>query len=339
LEDTGYMPRAAFLVDRFMHRFGLHGRSFIPMMTGFGCSIPGIMATRVMENERDRLTTMLVLPLMSCGARFPIWMLLIPAFFAEEWRAPMLWTIYMVGITLALFLALLLRRTVLKGEEAPFVMELPPYRLPTVRAVAMKMVERSGIYLRKAGTVILGISVLMWIITSYPKLDSYQIDSEIAAGRISVGEKKIAGVETITPNEVEKRRKSEELANSIAGGMGRAMEPIIKPLGFDWKIGTAIVGAFAAKEVFVAQMGIIYSMEETGEEFESLRCGLRRDYSSLTGFSLMLFLLISAPCMATIAVTRRESGGWKWALVQFGGLTIIAYVISFLFFQIGRFFM
>jgi ferrous iron transport protein B len=179
----------------------------------------------------------------------------------------------------------------------------------------------------------------MWIITSYPKLDSYQIDSEIAAGRISVGEKKIAGVETITPNEVEKRRKSEELANSIAGGMGRAMEPIIKPLGFDWKIGTAIVGAFAAKEVFVAQMGIIYSMEETGEEFESLRCGLRRDYSSLTGFSLMLFLLISAPCMATIAVTRRESGGWKWALVQFGGLTIIAYVISFLFFQIGRFFM
>ena len=168
LEDTGYMARAAFLTDRLMHRFGLHGKSFLPMLSGFGCSIPGIMATRTLESQRDRLITMLVLPLISCGARLTIWMLLIPAFFPPAWRAPMLWFIYAFGIGLALLLALLLRKTLMRGDDTPFVMELPPYRLPTLRSVPIRMMERSGLYLRKAGTTILGMSVLLWAATSFP---------------------------------------------------------------------------------------------------------------------------------------------------------------------------
>jgi ferrous iron transport protein B len=325
LEDTGYLARAAFLADKLMHRLGLHGRSFIPMMTGFGCSIPGIMATRTLENERDRLATMLVLPLMSCGARLPIWMLLIPAFFAPHLRAPMLWLIYLVGIVLALSLAMLLRRTLLRGEEAPFVMELPPYRLPTFQGVVRKMIDRSRLYVRKAGTIILGISIVMWFITAYPKPESYAVDGAVAAG-----------VEVLTPNEIEQRRLAEELRHSMAGRLGAFIEPVISPMGFDWKLGTAMVGAFAAKEVFVAQMGIVYSLGETDEQSESLQATLRNEYSPLVGISLMLFLLIATPCMATLVVTRREAGSWRWAWLQFGGLTVLAYIVSLVVYQVGR---
>ena len=355
LEDTGYMARAAFLADKLLHRLGLHGRSFIPLMTGFGCSIPGIMATRTLENERDRLATMLVLPLMSCGARLPIWMLLIPAFFAPHMRAPMLWFIYIVGIVLALTLAMILRRTLLKGEEAPFVMELPPYRLPTLRGVVRKMIDRSRLYVRKAGTIILGISIIMWFITAYPKPASYAVDGAIAASMVEVVEFEKgateedqaqilvaarraapAGVEVLTPAEIEHRRLAEDLKFSIAGRMGAFIEPVIRPMGFDWKLGTAMVGAFAAKEVFVAQMGIVYSLGETDESSQGLQETLRSEYSPLVAISLMLFLLIATPCMATLVITRREAGGWKWAWLQFGGLTVIAYVISVVVYQVGR---
>jgi ferrous iron transport protein B len=327
LEDTGYMARVAFLMDRVMHRFGLHGRSFVPMMTGFGCSIPGIMATRTLENERDRLTTMMVLPLMSCGARLPIWMLLVPAFFAPVWRAPMLFFIYATGVVLALVLALVLRTSVLRGEEAPFVMELPPYRMPTGRAVVTRMLERSWIYLRKAGTVILGISILMWFATAYPNKGVYDVDAQVASGELQLDEAQI-----------EHARAAEDLRHSIAGRVGRGLEPVLRPLGFDWKMGSAMVGAFAAKEVFVAQMGIVYAMGETDEESVGLREVLARDYSPLVGLSLMLFLLIATPCMATVAITKRESGSWKWAALQFGGLTAVAYVISLVVFQVGSLF-
>ncbi len=327
LEDSGYMARAAFLMDRVMHRFGLHGKSFVPMMTGFGCSIPGIMATRTLENERDRLTTMLVLPLMSCGARLPIWMLLVPAFFAPAWRAPALWFIYTFGILLAFVLALVLRRTVLSSEDAPFVMELPPYRLPTAGALVKKMMERAWIYLRKAGTIILGVSILLWFMGTYPKKDVYDVDGQVAAGTIS-----------LTDAEIEKARGAEDLHFSISGRIGRAIEPAIAPMGFDWKMGTSLIGAFAAKEVFVAQMGIVYSMGETDENSKDLRDKLSDDYSPLVGISLMLFLLISTPCIATFAVTRRESGSWKWAFLQLGGLTFIAFLISTTVYQVGRLF-
>ena len=324
LEDSGYMARAAFLTDRAMHRFGLHGKSFLPMMTGFGCSVPGILATRTLENERDRLTTMLVLPLMSCGARLPIWMLLVPAFFPPAWRAPALWLIYASGIALALLLALLLRRTLLKGEDAPFVMELPPYRMPTLRSVLLKMLDRAGLYVRKAGTVILGISILLWAATTFPKPSSYRVDARVAAGQ------------TVAGADLAAARASEDLEFSAAGRAGRLLEPAFVPLGFDWKMVTAMIGAFAAKEVFVAQMGIVYSIADPEEGAEGLRARLARDYSPLVGISLILFLLISAPCMATIAVTRRESGRWRWALLQLFGLTGIAWLVSLVVYQAGR---
>ncbi len=311
LEDSGYMARAAFMMDRLMHKIGLHGKSFIPMLTGFGCSVPAIMATRTLENQRDRLTTMLVIPLVSCGARLPIYALIIPAFFPEAWRAPMLWIIYVIGMILAILCAKLLRSTLFKGESVPFVMELPPYRLPTIRGVAIHMWERAGLYLKKAGTIILAVSVILWALTSFPK-------TEAADPHFSPGE-----------------RAAAELSRTVAGRVGHLMEPVIKPLGFDWRIGTAMIGALAAKEVFVAQMGIVFSVGEADEESESLREKLRANYSPLVGFCIMLFMLISAPCMATIAVTKRESNSWKWALFQLGGLTIMAYVLTLLVFQMG----
>ena len=311
LEDSGYMARAAFMMDRLMNKIGLHGKSFIPMLTGFGCSIPGIMATRTLESRRDRLTTMLVLPLMSCGARLPIYALIIPAFFPEAWHAPMLWIIYMIGIVLAIVCAKLLRSTLFKGESVPFVMELPPYRLPTLKSVLIHMWERGGVYLKKAGTIILAISVLLWVMTSFPK------------------------PKDVDPNLSAEDQQAAELSYSIAGRIGHAMEPLIKPLGFDWRIGTAMIGAFAAKEVFVAQMGIVYSVGEADEESEPLRDKLKANYSPLVGFCIMLFMLISAPCMATIAVTKRESNSWKWALFQLVGLTLLAYGVTLVVYQVG----
>jgi ferrous iron transport protein B len=328
LEDTGYMARAAFLTDRLMHRFGLHGKSFIPMLSGFGCSVPGIMATRTLENPRDRLVTILVLPLMSCGARLTIWMLLIPAFFPPSWRAPMLWFIYAVGIALALVLARLLRKTLLRGDDAPFVMELPPYRMPTLRSVLLKLVERSGLYLRKAGTTILALSVLLWAATTFPKPAHHRVDAELAAAP--------ARLAHLDDAAIARRRAAEDLEYSIAGRIGHAIEPVFKPLGFDWKILTAMVGAFAAKEIFVAQMGIVYSIADGKNGGEGLRAVLARDYSPLVGLSMMLFLLVSTPCMATAVVTRKESGKWRYALLQLGGLTGIAYLLSLLVYQVGR---
>jgi ferrous iron transport protein B len=313
LEDSGYMARAAFMMDRLMHKIGLHGKSFIPMLTGFGCTVPAIMATRTLDNRRDRLTTMLVLPLVSCGARLPIYALIIPAFFPKVWQARILWVIYIVGIVLAIACAKLLRITVLKGESVPFVMELPPYRLPTFKGLMIHMWSRGGVYLKKAGTLILGVSIVLWVLTSFPRAseqDTAGLSSEQAAAY--------------------------ELSHTVAGRIGHALEPVIKPLGFDWRIGTAMIGAFAAKEVFVAQLGIVYSVGEADEESTPLRAKLRENYDPLTGFCIMLFMLISVPCMATIAVTKRESNSWGWALFQLGGLTALAYVVTLIVYQVGN---
>ncbi len=333
LEDSGYMARAAFIMDRVMHKIGLHGKSFIPMLIGFGCSVPAIMATRTLENQRDRLTTMLVTPLISCGARLPIYLLIIPAFFPQAWQAPLLWTIYIIGIGLAVVSAKLLRSTLFKGASVPFVMELPPYRMPTLKGVLIHMWERGGLYLKKAGTIILGISILMWAITSYPKKSVFDRDYEAdlrtaQLSSVSVFKEKQA--------EILQEKQAEELAFTLAGRIGHAMEPLLKPLGFDWRIGTALIGAFAAKEVFVAQMGIVYSVGEADEQSSTLRDRLRANYSPLIAFCIMLFCLISAPCMATIAITKRESNSWKWALFQLGGFTALAYSLTLIVFQVGR---
>ena len=339
LEDSGYMARAAFIMDRLMHRIGLHGKSFIPMLIGFGCSVPAIMATRMLENRRDRLVTMLVVPLMSCGARLPIYALIIPAFFPQAWNAPMLWIIYVIGILLAVVSAKILRSTIFKGESVPFVMELPPYRLPTVRGVLTHMWQRGWLYLKKAGTIILGISIILWALTTFPGLPEEQaqrFEEEKQAVEASVTDEETKKEKIAS---IENAMTEASLEDSIAGRIGHALEPVLKPMGFDWKIGTALIGAFAAKEVFVAQLGIVYSVgKEADEESSPLRDQLRANYTPLVAFCIMLFCLVSAPCMATIAVTRRESNSWRWALFQLSGLTVMAWILTVVVFQAGRLF-
>ncbi len=311
LEDTGYMARAAFVVDRIMHRIGLHGKSFIPMLIGFGCSVPAIMATRILENRRNRLTTILVIPLMSCGARLTIYSLFIPAFFAPRWRGPVMWLIYLTGIVLAVICAKLLRLTLFRGETTPFVMELPPYRIPTPRSILMHLRQRGGMFLRKAGTVILGISVVLWALANYPRPSPASL----------------VGLTREQAHQV-------ALEQSAMGRVGHFIEPAIRPLGFDWRIGTALIGATAAKEVFVSQLSIVYAVGSHANA-DVLRTRLRASYTPLVAFCVMLFCLIAAPCAATLTTTRLESGSWRWAAFQFCGLTAMAYVITLVVYRVG----
>jgi len=326
LEDTGYMARVAFLMDRLMHKMGLHGKSFIPMLIGLGCTVPAILATRMLENKRDRFTTILVTPFVSCGARMTIYALLIPAFFAPHWRGWVLWGIYMAGILAAIGVARLLRGTLFRGETAPFVMELPPYRLPTLRSVGTHMWERAWMYLQKAGTVILAISILLWALGTFPRRTEFSRDYAAAIAQAD------------TPEEVSKLESAEQtetLAYTAIGRMGQWMEPALRPLGFDWRVGTALVGAFAAKEVFVAQMGIVFSLGSVDEGSDSLRQTLQKNYTPLQGLAMMLFCLLSAPCMATIAVTKRETNSWGWAMGMLFGMTAIAWIVTFMVVQLG----
>jgi len=251
---------------------------------------------------------------MSCGARLTIYSLLIPAFFPENLRGPMLWLIYLIGIALAVISAKVLRLTVFKGETTPFVMELPPYRMPTLKSILIHMWQRGWMYLRKAGTIILGISIILWAAMSWPK----------------PADKMLTG---LTAPQAQQQR----LAYSLAGRLGRAIEPAIRPLGFDWKIGTALIGATAAKEVFVSQLAIVYAVASSDESpgRHTLRQQLQANYTPLTGFCIMLFCLISAPCVATAVMTRQETNSWAWALFQFFGLTALAYVITFIVYQSG----
>jgi len=337
LEDSGYMARAAFIMDRLMNKIGLQGKSFIPMLIGFGCSVPAILATRTLENKKDRLTTMLVIPLMSCGARLPIYTLIISAFFPKNLQGPMLWSIYVIGIIIAIFIAKILQTTIFKGEPVPFIMELPPYRIPTLRTTFIHMWHRGWLYLKKAGTIILGISVIMWAISFFPELSKEEIDyfeNKIQSVKSSIKDEK-EQLKRLTAIENEKKEK--KLSSSIAGSIGRTIEPALKPMGFDWKIGTALMGAFAAKEVFVAQLGIVYFVGDKEEVSDTLREKLKEKYSPLVGFCVMLFCLISMPCMSTVTITAKESGSWKWAVFQLLGLTIIAYIITTIVFQIGNF--
>lgn len=314
LEDSGYMARAAFLMDRLMHKIGLHGKSFIPMLIGFGCSVPAILATRTLDNRRDRLTTMLVLPLISCGARFPIYALIIPAFFGAKKQAPIMFIIYFIGIALAVLSARLLRSSIFRGETQPLVMELPPYRLPTMKGLLIHTWDRGWQYIKKAGTIILGISIIMWAAMTFPQLP-----------------------EPTDP--VEQATYSADALNyTLAGRIGHAMEPAIAPMGFDWRIGTALIGSLAGKEIFVSQMGIVFSINDAGEdEAQNKQLGTKMQevYTPLVGFCIMLFCLISAPCVATLAATWQESGSWRWALFQLTALTLMAYIITGAVYQIG----
>ena len=313
LEDLGYMSRAAFATDKLLHSFGLHGQSIFPMMLGFGCSVPAIMAARTLKSPRDRILTILVIPFMSCGAKLPVYVLLAAAFFPEN-AANMVMLVYGVGVGLALLSALLLKHTILRGDPTPFVMELPPYRAPTARGIVWHVWDKSWQYIKKAGTVILAASVLIWTLTTFPVWKPSGAGHDAAAAESA-------------------------MAYSMAGRLGKFIEPVVRPLGFDWKVGVAMVTGFAAKELVVSTLGILYraGTEETGQN-ESLRDALRDapEWNPLMAFVLMLFILIIPPCFAALATIRAELG-WKWLGFSCVYLLTVGWVVGAAVYQLGSF--
>ncbi|HSV56247.1 MAG TPA: ferrous iron transport protein B, partial [Magnetospirillaceae bacterium] len=334
LEDVGYMARAAFATDKLLHSFGLHGQSVFPMMLGFGCSVPAILAARTLKSPRDRVATVLAIPFLSCGAKLPVYVLLAGAFFPDN-AANMVFLVYGIGVVLSLLSSFVLHRTVLRGEPTPFVLELPPYRAPTLRGVAWHVWDKIWQYVRKAGTVILAASILVWAITNFPVREPAPGEAEALAARFS-NERPDAN-----PDEagiwVETALAREALEHSAAGRIGKVIEPIFLPLGFDWRVGVATVTGFAAKEVVVSTLGILYRVgPEEGEESASLLAALRADpyFTPLTAFVLMLFTLIIPPCFAALATLRAELG-WKWLGFAAAYLLALGWGLGFLVFRAG----
>lgn len=339
LEDTGYMARVAYLMDRIMRSLGLHGRAFVPMLSGFACAVPAILATRTMERWRDRLLTMLVIPLMTCSARLPVYTLIIAALFPPATvlgvlpvQGLLMVAMYLFSVLVALVSAAVIGRTVVKGRQVPLILELPPYRLPNPLAVVRMMWERSWLFLREAGTVILAATVVLWVLLSFPKLP----DGEPASAPTAAAQH---------AEEDGDARRARQLEHSYAGRVGHAIEPALEPLGFDWKIGVGIIGAFAAREVFISTMGLVYGIGEVDDDDpQSLRDKLRSEkrgdgspaYTPLAGLSLMIFFALACQCMSTLAVVKRETRGYRWPAFLFAYMTAVAYLASLLVFQIGR---
>jgi ferrous iron transport protein B len=346
LEDTGYMSRAAFLMDRLMSRVGLHGKSFIPMLSSFACAIPGIMATRTIETRADRLATILVAPLMSCSARLPVYTVLIAACIPQRngWPGLTLLMMYLLGIAGALGMAWIFKKTLLRGEPPMLILELPPYKRPMLSTVLRQMWDRSKLFLRRAGTVILGINILLWFLATYPR--SSELDEQFSQRRAqwkhSVSTPPTAA-ETEAGLQLDHDEAGEKLRQSFAGRLGRAIEPVLKPLGFDWKIGIGIVTSFAAREVFVSTLSVVYNVGGDGENTASLaevmkserRSDGRAMYTPLTGITLMVFYVFAMQCVSTVAVVRRETNSWKWPLFQTVYMTSLAWILAFLTYQIG----
>ncbi len=335
LEGTGYMARAAFVMDGFMHIFGLHGKSFIPMILGIGCSVPAVMATRTIESGRDRLITILALPFMSCSARLPIYVLLTQAFFSEH-QAAVTMLMYLIGAAVSLGAARVMKSTLFRGDGEVFVMELPPYRLPTLQSILIQMWERAVMYLHKAGTLILTASIIMFLLNSFPVNPTAERNFSAAAAQL---ERAPLSVEArnIQLSRLKAQRNAAMLEYSAAGRLGKVLTVVLRPAGFDWRTSSALVGAVAGKELFVAQLAVLYSIEssDSAAGLEHLLTALRSDYTPLQGFSVMLFCLLSMPCLATVAVVRRETNSWRWPLFQVVMFTLIAYVIALAFYQIG----
>lgn len=327
LEESGYMSRAAFVMDGVMRKFGLQGKSFVPLVLGFGCTVPAIMTTRTIESERDRKITIMVLPFMSCGARLPIYALIIPAFFAQKYQAFTMWAIYIIGVMVALIGARIMKSTLFKGDGEVYLMELPPYRMPSLKSLLLHMWDRGRMYLQKAGTIILLTSIILYICNTYPEKKDFSIDYET-----KISEVQKSGGDS---SELENAKLAEQMEYTISGRVGKALEVVFKPIGFDWKVTTATIGALAAKEVFVAQMGIIYSEGETDEESEGLRAKLIKNYTPLQAFCMMLFCLLSIPCLATLAIIKRELNSWKMAFIEAGALFTLAYVTTLIVYQLG----
>lgn len=341
LEDSGYMARAAFLMDKLMSRIGLHGKAFLPLISSFACAIPGIMATRTIENERDRLATILIAPFMSCSARLPVYTLMIAAFFAGQTvfgfvsvGAVLMLAMYSLGILVAILAAFILKRTVLKSPPPPFVMELPPYRLPNLRTVFQNMVTRAFLFVKRAGTVILTISIILWALMYFPRGAENSFAPPANAAQQS----------TASAEPDDAAEASQRLQNSYAGQIGHLIEPVIAPLGFDWKIGVALVASFAAREVLVSTLSIIYNVGKDPEAdsqslVSAIRSATRPDgrpvWTPLTGLTLMVFFVLAMQCMSTLAVVRRETNSWRWPLFMTAYMTAIAYLAAFATYRIG----
>jgi ferrous iron transport protein B len=349
MEATGYMARVAFIVDKLMHKVGLHGKSFVPMLMGFGCNVPAIMATRTIENKNDRLVTMLIIPFMSCSARYPVYILLINAFFTD-YRGTLLFGIYMLGILLAGIVAWVMKKTLFKIEVVPFVMELPPYRMPVLSSVLKQTWFKGEQYIKKMGGIILIASVIVWALGYFPQ--NVDITSEYD-NKISIIESQM--LQQATPSYVlsdsiailNSAKTSDLQENSYIGMLGKFIEPVIKPLGFDWKMGISLIAGSAAKEIVISTMGVLYQSSGNPENNDLLVERIKSQvyisgdkkgepvFTPLVALSFMLFILIYFPCIAVIAAIKNESGNWRWSLFLTVYTTALAYLVSFLTFQVG----
>jgi ferrous iron transport protein B len=298
LEDSGYLARAALIADRTMRRVGLQGKSFIPLLSAYACAVPAIMSTRTIENKRDRIATILIAPFMTCSARLPVYALLIAAFLPDEpvlgrllgTQAVALLGLYVLGFLAAFATAHVLKSSVLKSEHNAFVLEMPPYRLPTLRSLGLRLYDRAKVFLRRAGTVILAVAIVLWCLASLPMHDGQTPDIE----------------------------------NSLIGRVGKTIEPVIQPLGFNWKVGVGLITSLAAREVIIGTLGTLYGMESTSQSSE-LQAALRKDLTTAGAVALLIFFAFAMQCFSTIAVVRRETGGWKWPAIQFAYMTALAY--------------
>lgn len=416
LEDTGYMARAAFVIDRVMRACGLHGKSFIPLLLGFGCSVPSVMGARILDNYKDRMVTILITPFMSCSARLPVYTLFAAAFFPPEWAGTVVFGVYALGIVFGIVFAKIFRKYLFAGEAEPFVMELPPYHLPTLKATLTHMFERGIMYLKKAGTFILAASILVWFITTYPMDVEYSKDYDalhdqvaqtyemkdaetLAHFGIATDEQKdqvneivdnmkstVADATTQAEDageaapeieveddseapelfndikdqneqlfpvawamyknsvnlddenqKIDEQKNSEKLEQSYAAMFGKAINPVLKPLGFDWKIGVSLVAGLAAKEVVVSTLGTIYAVGGDTDHPQALTDYLQNDphFTPLIALTLMLFILVYPPCIAALAVIKRETGSWKWMLFMFCYENAFAWIACFIFYNIG----
>jgi ferrous iron transport protein B len=358
LEDCGYMARAAYLMDRLMWPIGLNGKSFIPLLSSFACAIPGIMAARVIENRRDRLVTVLVAPLMSCSARLPVYTLLIGAFIpntrylggAVGLQGLTMCCMYAVGVVAAIFVAIALRKTILKGTTPPFVMELPSYKLPGWSIVLHRMFDQGWHFVRRAGTLIFAVTIIVWATAYYPRNEA-SIDGHLLEERARL-ESELASASGANREELEhqlaavdNRVAGQYLENSFLGQTGRVIEPVVRPLGWDWRIGCAAIASFPAREVVIASLGVIYNLgEDEDEASDTLRETLRnatwagsnqRVFNIPVALSIMVFFALCAQCASTLAVMKRETNSWRWPLFTFTYMTSLAYAGAFVTYQIG----
>jgi ferrous iron transport protein B len=303
LEDSGYLARAALIADRTMARFGLQGKSFIPLLSAYACAVPAILSTRTIENKRDRTATILIAPFMTCAARFPVYTLIIAAFLPNRQllgflsvRTVAMIGLYALGFVVAVLTARILKSSILKSGRTPFVLEMPAYRWPTVQSLGLRLLDRSKVFLRRAGTVILLVTVLLWTAAHVPYTHGHP----------------------------------PAIRDSLAGTLGRSIEPVIKPLGFDWKIGIGIITSFAARETIIATLGAIYGMDHPDSTSMDLQSALRHDLTPASAVALLIFFAFAMQCVSTVAVVRRETGGWKWPLAQFAYMSALAYGGAFL---------